>query len=431
MSDEPLPLFRAEALESNRPRAYGRVVLLRPLSFTLLTVVAGLIALTIVGFFIWGRYTQHTTLAGQLVPTTGVVGVRAPQPGTIIEKNVLEGDHVEKDQVLYLVSSELYSEGRGAVQEVVGTQLSLQEQSLLRQKEQTLLLESQERDALNRDLISLKAEHATLAAMQENARNRLELAAQILKRYSVAAERDAVSKEQLNNAQVQFLEVQTGLRGLEREDAGFARKIADTELKLASLQSRYASQLEDLERAVSTARRGLAENEARRVIEIRAPASGTAAAVDGEVGQTVDPSQSLLAIVPEEAELEAQLLAPTRSIGFVQSGSPVMIRYDAYPYQRFGHHRGEVRSVSRTVVSVAPGTASDAQGGDPVYMVRVVLPSQDVTAYGKQRRLQAGMTVQADILQDTRRLYEWVLEPLYSITGKLHSGDQNKSADLQ
>ncbi|MFO1882602.1 hypothetical protein, partial [Pseudomonas aeruginosa] len=25
----------------------------------------------------------------------------------------------------------------------------------------------------------------------------------------------------------------------------------------------------------------------------------------------------------------------------------------------------------------------------------------------------------ADILQDTRRLYEWVLEPLYSLTGKL------------
>ncbi|MDN7919179.1 hypothetical protein QZM99_13895 [Burkholderia gladioli] len=39
-------------------------------------------------------------------------------------------------------------------------------------------------------------------------------------------------------------------------------------------------------------------------------------------------------------------------------------------------------------------------------------------AYGKPRPLQAGMTVQADILQERRRLYEWVLEPLYSVTGK-------------
>ncbi len=29
------------------------------------------------------------------------------------------------------------------------------------------------------------------------------------------------------------------------------------------------------------------------------------------------------------------------------------------------------------------------------------------------------MTLQADILQERRRLYEWVLEPLYSMTGKL------------
>ncbi|WP_277914475.1 hypothetical protein, partial [Pseudomonas aeruginosa] len=32
---------------------------------------------------------------------------------------------------------------------------------------------------------------------------------------------------------------------------------------------------------------------------------------------------------------------------------------------------------------------------------------------------QSGMLLDADILQDTRRLYEWVLEPLYSLTGKL------------
>ncbi|MEI0692988.1 HlyD family secretion protein, partial [Pseudomonas aeruginosa] len=44
---------------------------------------------------------------------------------------------------------------------------------------------------------------------------------------------------------------------------------------------------------------------------------------------------------------------------------------------------------------------------------------QAVTAYGQPRPLQSGMLLNADILQDTRRLYEWVLEPLYSLTGKL------------
>lgn len=39
-------------------------------------------------------------------------------------------------------------------------------------------------------------------------------------------------------------------------------------------------------------------------------------------------------------------------------------------------------------------------------------------AYGKPQLLQSGMLLDADILQESRRLYEWVLEPLYSLTGK-------------
>jgi membrane fusion protein len=39
-------------------------------------------------------------------------------------------------------------------------------------------------------------------------------------------------------------------------------------------------------------------------------------------------------------------------------------------------------------------------------------------AYGAPRQLRAGMAVEADVLLETRRLYEWVLEPLYSLRGR-------------
>jgi membrane fusion protein len=34
--------------------------------------------------------------------------------------------------------------------------------------------------------------------------------------------------------------------------------------------------------------------------------------------------------------------------------------------------------------------------------------------------LLAGMTVEADVLLERRRLYEWVLEPLYALAGRLN-----------
>ena len=56
---------------------------------------------------------------------------------------------------------------------------------------------------------------------------------------------------------------------------------------------------------------------------------------------------------------------------------------------------------------------------EPVYRVTVRLPMQGVRAYGQTMSLQAGMVLDADIRIDRRRLIEWVLDPLLSITGRV------------
>jgi membrane fusion protein len=67
----------------------------------------------------------------------------------------------------------------------------------------------------------------------------------------------------------------------------------------------------------------------------------------------------------------------------------------------------------------AANGANPAAGGEPMYRVTVDLAAQAIPVYGKPQPLQAGMQLDADLLQDTRPLYEWVLDPLYSLTGKL------------
>ena len=44
---------------------------------------------------------------------------------------------------------------------------------------------------------------------------------------------------------------------------------------------------------------------------------------------------------------------------------------------------------------------------------------QAVRAYGRQYPLQSGMELDANIELDRRRLYQWVLDPLYSVRGRL------------
>jgi hypothetical protein len=49
-----------------------------------------------------------------------------------------------------------------------------------------------------------------------------------------------------------------------------------------------------------------------------------------------------------------------------------------------------------------------------LYRVLVILDQQSIRAYGKPMSLHAGLEVQADVFQERRKLYEWMLEPLYS-----------------
>lgn len=58
-----------------------------------------------------------------------------------------------------------------------------------------------------------------------------------------------------------------------------------------------------------------------------------------------------MTLVPASAALEARLYGPSSAIGFVRPGQQVLLRYDAYPHQKFGRYAGTVTSVSRTTVS--------------------------------------------------------------------------------
>lgn len=80
---------------------------------------------------------------------------------------------------------------------------------------------------------------------------------------------------------------------------------------------------------------------------IRAGRSGYIAIPNVEVGQQVDPSKLLLSIVPERTELYAHLYIPSSAAGFIKPKDKVVLRYQAYPYQKFGLASGSVVSVAK------------------------------------------------------------------------------------
>lgn len=420
-----IPLFRREALDARQTNGLGDIVLVRPISFTLLTCLATALAVSVAAFFFFGSYTKRSTISGQLVPVGGQVKVYVPQAGIVFEKFVHEGQRVKRGEPLLTISSERYGSDAEPVQAGISRQLEHRRDSLRGELEKVLRLQLDERDSLSNKVASLQRELAILARQADSQRRLVALSSDATQRYQGLMDKGYISVDQLQQRQAELLGQRQALQGLERERATLQQQLTERRNELAGLGARQANQQADIQRQLSALEQNLAESEAKRTLLVTAPETGIATAVLADIGQTVDSSRPLLSIVPADAPLQAELYAPSKSIGFIKPGDSVLIRYQAYPYQKFGQYQGRVRSISRTSVPFAelasmagavPGLGKDSE---QLYRLQVSLDKQMVTAYGQPRPLQSGMLLDADVLQDTRRLYEWVLEPLYSLTGKL------------
>jgi membrane fusion protein len=416
-------LYRSAALNARQVKWLGGIVLVRPISFTFLTVFAVILASIIVSFGIWGTYTKRSTIPGQLIPSAGLLKVYPTQPGIVTQKLVTEGQEVKQGDTLFVLSSERHSSSQGDVQAAISNQVELRQRSLRDERDKTHLVQNEERTALQGKIAGLQTELGKLESGMEGQRTRVKLAEDSVARYEGLLKQDYVSHEQAQQKQEELLDQKTRLQSLERDHIGVARELSAQQAALASLGLKQQNQLAEIDRNIGSINQEFTESEAKRRLVVTASESGTVTAIAAELGQNVDASHPLASIVPHGATMQAQLYAPSRAIGFVKPGDQVLLRYQAYPYQKFGHAKGVVENVSRTALPSNElngfGNANGNSASEPLYRVTVNLDSQTITAYGKLQPLQAGMLLDADVLQDKRHIYEWVLEPLYSLTGKL------------
>jgi membrane fusion protein len=419
-----LPLFRPNVVHPGRRAQIGEIVLARPIEFAYLVAACAAISVLIICFLIFGSYTQRSSSSGQLVPDRGVIKVYAPQPGTIVEKNVVEGQKVRRGETLYVLTGERRSSAFGETQSIISTQVQERITSLHDQVEIARSLLRVDTEAAESKLGMLLSEQRSVTELITGVRSRVELMLQKQDRYEELRQQGYVSQDQWQSVELEALDQKARLAGLERDRIGLARQISEQRALLATQPIRHESLIAEYRRAIAEATESLTESESRRKWLAVAPESGVATAVVGELGQTTDSQRPLLSIVPEDARLQARLYLASNAVGFVKEGDAVHLRFHAYPYQKFGHHKGTVASVSRVSASTTELIGDDAinsvlHRGEPVFQLTVELDSQEIILYGRRQVLQAGMLVDADLMQETRRLYEWVLEPLTTLTGRM------------
>jgi membrane fusion protein len=305
--------------------------------------------------------------------------------------------------------------------------LAARRSSLQDAARRTAQLSQEQAAALDRQIADMRSELAQMDAEAEVVKQQLALKEQDLAQYeSLMASENFVSPAHLRNKKAEVLEVRARVQGQALKRAVHARELAALEAKRREQPLQTQAARGEIEREMASLEGASAENEAKRTVVIRAPEDGVVTAVLAGNGHSVAPGAALASLLPADARLQAQLFAPSSAVGFVRPEQQVQLRYQAFPYQKFGHHAGQVLQVSRTPLQATelaslplPESLKATPSAEPLYRITVALDQQAVQAYGKAQPLAAGMRLDADVLLDKRRLIEWLFEPLLSVTGRV------------
>lgn len=411
-------LFRPEVIESRQKQWLGGIRLMRPLTLQMLTLCAVLAAAAVITFLTLGEYTRKARLIGYLVPDGGVVRLVAPQVATVLESHALEGRAVRAGDLLYVLSLDAANQ-RGSVRD----SLDARQHSLREAARQQHDLERERLVALQRQLEGMRAELGQIDAEAQLQAQRLVLAEQALQRLEALRADNFVSPTQVQAKSEEVLGLRAQAQALQRQRAAHLREIDQLQARVRELPMQGDVRRGEIDRDIAELSQEAAENEAQRRIEVRAPHDGVLTGVVAQPGQSVGPNVALASLLPTGARLQAQLFAPSSAIGFVQPHQRVQLRYQAFPYQKFGLQGGEIVQVSRAPMQAAELAELTAAGagstGEPLYRVTVALQRQSVSAYGREQALAPGMQLEADVLLERRRLIEWIFEPMLGLAGRV------------
>ena len=424
------PLFRQEALVEQKTQWLGTVLLAPSISHRLFVLFAIVAAAAILGFLFYGDYTRKERIQGWLVPDQGLIRIFAPEASVITELKVKDSDRVAKGEPLLVLSTERMSETVGATLEEVANRLRSRRDSLLEERGRKEAIYEQSTASLANRLVVLDIEKSHRDKEIEVQHQRLDLAEANVERLQQLRERGLIAGQRWQQVEDERLDNLSRLEALERERAEADQQWLTLRAEQDSLPINRQIELAKIDRDIATLEQEIAEAEARRRIVIPAPEAGTVTSIQAKRGGTAQPSIPLLGIIPEGSVLQAELYIPTRARGFIKPGQRVLLRYHAFPYQKFGHHEGTIAKIARSAImpdelarQLPSGTeSSTTSGAGPVYPVTVKLEQQTAIAYGNPVPLQPGMQLEADVHIETRPLFEWLLEPLFTVTGRQQNG---------
>ena len=404
-------LFRPEVIEARRHRLAGTVIAAVPPSSKLYTALTGSVAAVIFAILTFGSYASTASVRGVIAYDAGPARVMSTTAGDVRAIRVKSGQTVEAGAPLIDLSTAQGAKGLSAQLDEITSQIV----QLDRQLDIAVASSNADTQALRQQRSGLVDTVASLERQKAISESQVRLGEQTLARFMRLAKQGAGSQRQADEARAELLSRRAESEALGERLVDARSKIGAIAIQLGqrALDGDKARSMLLTQRAALTAQR----EDIKRAdhLVLTAPVAGVVSDISTEIGQHIGSEKSLITIIPHGSRTEVWLYAPSNAIGFAQPGQRVRLRFDAYPYQKYGWGRGTVVAISRAAIDPANVDAA-IRPSEPAFRIRVRIDSMGSIKMPKDT-LRPGMTLAADLALKRRSLWALMFGPVTGAIG--------------
>lgn len=415
------------------PSPTGRLVMWTILLFIVVGIIWALV----------GHINEVAVASGKVIPTGQVKTVQVKNKGIIKEIFVREGQHVsEGDKLVVLDPTSTEANYDSLSQraayfklDIERLEAELEGKSFVPQEDKNLepadimaeknLYQTRvsqhraELDAARSAVLQREAAYTAEASNLEKYRGMLEIAIEKEKRLQELSQQNAISEFQLLEQTSQRINLEESYAAQQSTLAKAQAELSEANDRLANVESSYqkdvmASLVESRKQYLSYSEEIKKADEDQRLSTITAPCSGRVYNLSVHtVGGIVTEAQPLLVIVPDGVELELEVWADNKDIGFIKEGQEAEVKVATFNFQKFG----VVKAVVDEIAADAYSDKTDPER-DNKYRLLLKMDNDSLDINGTDTALSPGMKVDAEIKIREKRIIDFFLDPFRKYTSE-------------
>lgn len=419
-------LFRQEAIDFQSKRWVGKALLLSRIPTWIVVSLSLFFIAVFIVYISTASYSRRIKVPGEIITTPKAVTIYSPTQGYIKRVFFNVGDEVNRNEHLFEIDSSQETTS-GSVGEETLDSINKQIVQIRTIIDKLTHNREENEKSIKKQIAKFNDSLEEINRFLEVSKDNLTGIKKTTREYERYHGQGLITQDQLTNQQYIYYQQQNLYNSLNNQkdqlivqlnqlNTDLITKIADIENKI----SEYQYQLSDLER-------NKIETTAVNTIVVTSKITGKIQSRLAEEGEMVKSGAPIVQITPnsESVKYYFVLWVTDSTLPYLKLNDEVNISYSAFPVDKFGLFRGNIAQISyapaskEEIYEKVAAEQNQPANNQNYYKVVLKIPETSISDKGNQLQLSEGLKGTAILYLEKRKLYQWMVAPIYEIKSSI------------